>query len=171
MILLLALFVFVPTYAESKDTSEEVGDVLQIVIPVTALGTTFLKDDEEGRWQFVKSFATTMAATYVLKYAVNSERPDGGDYSFPSGHTSAAFSGASFLQRRYGWAYGIPAYALASYVGWSRVDADKHHVEDVVAGAVFGIASTYIFTTPYEDLTIKPVVENNTYGLAAHFDW
>ena len=58
---------------------------------------------------------------HSLKRITNKERPNGGDYSFPSGHTSAAFTGAGFIEKRYGLKVGIPAYILASYVGWSRV--------------------------------------------------
>ena len=70
--------------------------------------------------------------------------------SFPSAHTSITFQGASFLQRRYGWKNGWPAYLLAGFTGYTRINADKHDVFDVIAGAVIGIGSTYLFTTPYQ---------------------
>ena len=46
--------------------------------------------------------------------------PMEGDFSFPSGHTSAAFTGAAFMDYKYGLKYGLPAYILASFVGWSE---------------------------------------------------
>ena len=58
-----------------------------------------------------------MAVVYVLKPLVDRTRPDGGHQWFPSGHTASAFAGAAFLQMRYGWALGAPAYAVASFVG------------------------------------------------------
>ncbi len=73
-----------------------------------------------------------------------------GERAFPSGHTSTAFQSASFIQKRYGWEYGIPAYALAGFTGYSRLNAQKHDGWDVLAGAVVGIGSTYLFTTPYQ---------------------
>ena len=59
-----------------------------------------------------------------MKRIIRKERPEGRNLfdAFPSGHTSAAFSGASFIQRRYGWKYGKYAYILAAVVGVSRVD-------------------------------------------------
>jgi membrane-associated phospholipid phosphatase len=67
----------------------------------------------------------------VLKYSVPRERPEGSD---TSGHTSAAFSGATFIHRRYGWKYGIPAYLAVAFVGWSRVESGKHYSDDVLRG-------------------------------------
>ncbi len=97
------------------------------------------KKNEEGIRQFAKSYATTMATTYLLKHVVNSERPNGGRHSFPSGHTASAFAGASFIQQRYGWRYGGPAYVMATLVGISRITSHEHHPVDVICGAGLGI--------------------------------
>ena len=158
------------TYADSN--TENAGHVLQVVLPALAFGMTFAYDDSPGRTQFYKSFLSTMGTTYALKYTVKRERPDGGDHSFPSGHTSAAFSGASFMQRRYGWKYGIPAYAAASFVGWSRYDADKHHTSDILASVAIAVTFTYIFTTPYDsDVQFIPYIDQDTYSVAVQFSF
>jgi membrane-associated phospholipid phosphatase len=103
---------------------------------------------------------------------VDRERPNGGDMSFPSGHTSAAFSGAAFIQMRYGWLYGSMAYAGAAYVGWSRVVTENHHVEDVIAGAGIGIISAAIFTKPYLDkIHILPFVSQERMGVTFLVKW
>ena len=34
--------------------------------------------------------------------------------------------------------------------GYTRLEADKHDIIDVLAGAVIGVGSTYLFTTPYQ---------------------
>ncbi len=73
-----------------------------------------MHNDGEGLLQLTEGAVYTALATHTLKFAVNKERPDGGDYSWPSGHTSAAMQGAAYLQFRYGWEYGVPAYAGAS---------------------------------------------------------
>jgi membrane-associated phospholipid phosphatase len=52
--------------------------------------------------------------------------------------------------KKYGWIYGRPAYILAGYTGYSRINAQKHDDWDVLAGAVAGIGSVYLFTTPYQ---------------------
>ncbi len=97
---------------------EGVGDIIQLSIPSAAYITTFLLNDVNGRHQIYKSFSTNLTITYFLKYTVNDQRPENnGRHSFPSGHTSTAFQGATFIHRRYGWKYAIPAYLGASFVG------------------------------------------------------
>jgi membrane-associated phospholipid phosphatase len=76
-----------------------------------------------------------------LKYAVNRSRPDGGRYSFPSGHTSSAFATADVLLQRFGWKVGLAAYAGAAYVGASRISERQHYLSDVLFGAAIGVAS------------------------------
>jgi membrane-associated phospholipid phosphatase len=79
--------------------------------------------------------------TQGIKLAVDRPRPDGSRYSFPSGHTSSSFATAAVLQRHYGWKVGAPAYALASYVGASRLSENMHFLSDVLFGAGIGIVS------------------------------
>src|SRR5205085_9776549 len=131
------------------------GDVLQYVLPATAAGLTLGYKDGKGALQLGESAAVTLGATYTLKYAVDETRPNGGDHSFPSGHTSISFCSAEFMRKRYGWEYGVPAYALASFVGYTRVESKQHHPLDVVAGAAIGILSSYIFTRPYHGLSVQ----------------
>ena len=120
-------------FAQSNKEIERTGDVLQIAIPLAAYGMTYLFDDHQGRRSFASVFFSTMGTTYALKYSFPDKRPDGGDaLSFVSGHTSAAFSGAAFIQRRYGWRYGIPAYLGAAFVGWSRIQVGKHHQDRLI---------------------------------------
>ncbi len=132
---------------------EKFGDYGQFAPTAFALATTLVKKDKEGFWQLAKSASANLTATWVLKYAIDKPRPEGrtDGHAFPSGHTSFAFQGASFLQKRYGWKYGIPAYTLAAIVGYSRIEGvnNRHDEWDVLAGAVVGIGSTYLFTTPY----------------------
>lgn len=79
--------------------------------------------------------------TFLLKYTIRRERPDGSDrLSFPSGHTSNAFAGATVIARHYGWKWGVPAYATATFIGTSRMAANRHHFSDVVGGGLLGYA-------------------------------
>ena len=119
---------------------------------MAALSSTYILDDKPGRQQFWKSYISSISLTYLLKYTVNKTRPnDDCCESFPSGHTTAAFSGEMFIQRRHGVKYGIPSLILASFVGYSRVYADKHDWEDVVAGALIGIIGNMEFTEKYNN--------------------
>ena len=152
---------------------ENTGTVSAYMFPVAVLGTALYKKDSEGALQYGASLATSVATTFTLKYTIDAERPNGEDSrSFPSGHTSAAFVSATYLQMRYGYAYGVPAYALATFVAWSRVYSDHHYTRDVLAGGAIGIISAYIFTTAYkEDVTLTPIANNGIYGisLSTHF--
>jgi membrane-associated phospholipid phosphatase len=81
-----------------------------------------------------------------LKYTAKVERPDGSSKnSFPSGHTSMAFTNASFLHKEYGLvnpAYSIGGYSAAAITGLGRNLNNRHWISDVLAGAGIGIIST-----------------------------
>jgi|SRR5690606_34639930 len=159
--------IFNTSLAQSRKAIETSTDVFVMIPAVAGFVTTLVKKDYEGTKQIVFSGATNLATTLLLKSLIDKQRPDfSNDNSFPSAHTSIAFQGASFLQRRYGWKYGIPAYAISSYVGWGRTYAKKHDGWDVLAGAAIGTISTYIFTSPFaqkNNLTFSPSIINNEY--------
>jgi membrane-associated phospholipid phosphatase len=81
-----------------------------------------------------------------LKHATHRLRPNGSDYySFPSGHTGAAFLGAEFLAQEYSEkspVYTVIGYTFAVTTGIFRMYNRDHWFSDVVAGAGFGILST-----------------------------
>jgi len=77
----------------------------------------------------------------AIKVSANRTRPDGTNLSFPSGHTSVSFASATVLQRELGWKVGIPAYAVASFIGASRIEDKRHFLSDVAFGAAIGIAA------------------------------
>ena len=160
--LLIFLFLLNVSFSQQKDTTREIrmettiqniGDYAQYIPTAFSLITIFAKKDKVGFWQLSKSVGVNLTATWILKYAINKRRPEGrtDGHAFPSGHTSFAFQGASFLQKRYGWKYGVPAYLVAGFVGYSRLEGvnDRHDGWDILGGAAVGIGSTYLFTTPY----------------------
>src|SRR2546427_1123536 len=159
---LLLLFALVD--ARAGDDIKAAGDLLQFVLPATAGGLTLAYRDWEGTLEFAESAALTLGVTYALKYTVDERRPNGGTQSFPSGHTSISFSAAEFMRERYGWEYGIPAYAAASFVAYSRVESNEHHPHDVIAGAAIGILSSYIFTKPYKGWHLSAESDGNYFG-------
>jgi len=141
--------------AHASDNIQSAGDILQFVLPAAAAGLTLGYKDGQGALQFGESASLTLGVTYGLKYAVNERRPNGGNQSFPSAHTSISFCAAEFMRKRYGWEYGVPAYALASFVGYSRVESREHYAHDVIAGAAVGILSSCLFTKPYRGWNIE----------------
>ena len=138
------------SFSQNK-TLETSGDVLLLAMPLAAISTTIIIGDIEGTWQFTKGLAVNTALTVGLKLIIDKQRPNmESNDAFPSGHTSTTFQSAAFIQKRYGWKYGIPSYLLAGFTGYTRIDADKHDIYDVLAGAVIGVGSSYLFTTPYQ---------------------
>ncbi|GFI56814.1 hypothetical protein IMSAG025_00241 [Muribaculaceae bacterium] len=150
-------------------------DIVMLALPVATLAGVLIERDWDGLVQGIETAGATAAATLILKYAVCERRPDGSDmHSFPSAHSAVSFATAAFLQRRYGWAFGAPAYALAAYVGWGRVYSGKHHWWDVVAGGAIGAASAYIFTKPFakkHNLQVSPVSDGRSVGVYASMEF
>jgi membrane-associated phospholipid phosphatase len=155
----------------AADNIQSAGDILQFVLPATAAGLTLGYRDWNGSLEFGESAGATLGVTYGLKYAVNERRPNGGSESFPSGHSSISFCGAEFMRKRYGWEYGLPAYAAACFVAYSRVEARAHYPHDVVAGAAIGIVSSYIFTRPYRGWHVQLEGGATYYGVRLSRAW
>ena len=61
------------------------------------------------------------------------------DFSFPSGHSSAAFAAAWVIFRRLKKKFGIPALIYASIMAFSRLYLGVHYPTDVLAGILLGI--------------------------------
>ena len=158
--------------AQSSKAVETSTDILMF-LPSAAGGiVSLLERDYEGLLQHVESGAVTVAATYLLKYTIKKRRPNGEDYhSFPSNHAGIAFVGAGFLQQRYGWKLGIPAYAVAAYVGWGRVYSKCHDVWDVLAGAAIGTGCAVLVTSPLareNKIVLSPIFpKSGTWGVYA----
>ncbi|CAF2994059.1 unnamed protein product [Rotaria sp. Silwood2] len=76
--------------------------------------------------------------------------------SFPSGHASTAFCGLIFLAfyihkvwnyRNFGlfpYLMEMGCFALASYIGITRITDNRHHPTDVLGGAILGTAVAFI---------------------------
>ena len=129
---------------------ESMGTGVAIALPLVAGGISLYKDDRTGLAQLTVDTLATVGTAYALKNIVREQRPDKSDFqSFPSDTSALAFAPAQFLWDRYGWQYGVPAYAAAIFVGYSRIDAKKHHWYDVAASAGFAFGFSKIFTTRY----------------------
>jgi membrane-associated phospholipid phosphatase len=161
-LLLIFPLCFAPIAAARENrTFTKIGDWGQAIIPLSALAIAYTKEsDYEGVKQLAKTYGSTMLITWAIKYSLNLERPNGGRHSFPSGHASSAFGGASFLAFRYGYKYGIPAYLAATAVAISRTEKRAHSVADVVASATISVICSHFFTTRYKEvvkLSTSPV--------------
>ena len=145
------------------------GDIVTGVLPLTALAITRYKDDDEGTKQLLRATGASLVVISSLRLAFNQtdwgERPNGSPYGFPSGHVGFLTPTATFLQDRYGWKYGLPAYAATAYVGWVRVDTDHHRWRDVIAAGVVSWGVSRLFVTPHNATHIAPVVGPDWLGM------
>ncbi len=178
--MITAAFVFLSrtgaVYAGDQNVTQA-GNILQWVLPGIAVGSTFLTGnpdayrwDREGTKEAILSIGTTAGIVYIGKEASRKLRPDGSDHnSFPSGHTSAAFSGASFIGTRYGWQWGAPAFAAAAFVGYSRFQGSQHYADDIIAGMSIALLSNWAWVKPKEDrenrVALVPVPLDRGIGL------
>jgi len=142
-------------------------------------GTPFQLGAAFATYAIGRSFGSTCAAnvgadlvrvqlmseglTIAMKEITRRARPEGGGFSFPSGHTTAAFASATVLQQHFGWKVGIPAYAVASYVAASRIQDKRHYLSDVAFGAALGIVAGRTIGVGHDhQLMVTPLA--TTYG-------
>jgi len=158
----LLTLVFVSLFTQTQlhaSKGETLGDLFLLTLPTFSYGSTFYFHDKTGRTMFYKSFASNLTATLLLKYSINKKRPNGDNYAFPSGHSSITFQSASFLHFRYGIKYAFLPYLGAFYTAYSRVEAKQHDTTDVIAGALLGCLSSYIFTKSYKGWHLQTSIE------------
>jgi membrane-associated phospholipid phosphatase len=133
---------------------------LAVVNPLTLIITGFVKKDDllkrEG-YRSAAALALNSTLTVGLKYAVNRKRPfvsypeklnpkaHVGPFSFPSGHTSTAFSMATSLTlASKKWYVAVPAYLWASGVAYSRMYLGVHYPSDLLVGILIGVGTSFL---------------------------
>ena len=146
-----------PIFA-SENSASQASDYLSYGLGaetfVTALATPSGKDSKDWTYNKAKGVGVelgaelaTAGATTLLKDTTNRTRPNGGNKSFPSGHSSDAFSSATLANRNLNsikmpeemrMPLQIGNIVLATGVAWARVEAGAHYPSDVLAGAALG---------------------------------
>jgi membrane-associated phospholipid phosphatase len=114
----------------------------------------------------IKAQLMAEALTIGIKESGRRSRPAGNGFSFPSGHTAAAFASATVLQRHFGWKVGIPAYGVAAYVAASRVQTERHYLSDVAFGAAVGIVAGRSVTFGSQRFVISPTASRHGAGVS-----
>lgn len=142
-----------------KTTSNSVI-YFNIAAPVGLFTAGVIKHDQ----QLKKDAAYTLGAyvfasvvTQGMKITIQRDRPfvtypdiikrddAGGGYSFPSGHTSAAFCTATSLSLLFPkWYVIMPSYLYAIAVGYGRMYQGVHYPTDVLVGAIVGAGSAWV---------------------------
>ena len=161
LLAILCGFILTCCFGREKSGFEIYGDVMQI-LPFAMMIYSYAKDDIQG----VKEQATGAGATLLLTHLIKeslvivshsneakvrfAQRPNNGSFNgFPSGHTSFVFSSVGFAQKHYGYQLSLPLAALATSVGISRIHAQKHTTTQVIAGAILGFSTSYLFASKY----------------------
>lgn len=130
----------------------------------------------------LEALLATGIATESLKFATNRKRPNGGNnMSFPSGHASSTASLAASFSEMYDWdlRIAVPLYMVTAFVGASRIQADEHHLSDVIAGITLGTLVGSSFAKYQKEkyhekgssrnISIVPVLDGSSKGIV--FNW
>jgi membrane-associated phospholipid phosphatase len=118
-------------------------------------------------------------STVSIKYIADTNRPsdtwNGGKLGFPSWHDGSMFCIAAVLDDYEGHWIGMPLYAFAGLIGFSRVDTRDHNLPDVVFGGVLGyvIGKSVSGKALYGDsrVHILPYVHPTEGGSGIMLDW
>jgi len=148
---------FYPTWdASMKGVSFSVYPVMPVSVIGIWTNGHLTKNKNLKRDAFKSAFTIglALATTSALKLAINRPRPyitypteivkrdEAGPHSFPSGHTTAAFSTATALCLTYRkWEVVVPSAIYAGFVGYSRMRLGMHYPTDVLSGMIIGVGS------------------------------
>jgi membrane-associated phospholipid phosphatase len=134
----------------ADDVSDKLLDLTTASYFVTALlaPSASISDKAKGLGVGIGAIYLNRGITDGLKSVTNRERPDRtNDRSFPSGHASSSSVRATLAAENLAylplpdWAAGsltVGLYCVAGGTAWARVEAEKHHVTDVLAGNALG---------------------------------
>jgi len=123
---------------------------------------------------FTQLTKTTFLRNRPLAYndsvPINIRRDKDARYSFISGHTALAFTGAMLTAKIYNdfhpYTNNTLVYATAittaSTVGYLRMRAGKHFPSDVLAGAIVGTASAFLITEMHRNVKCKMKNDNSS---------
>lgn len=129
----------------TERSAERYGDRLQITLPILALGCQIVNGrGAEYLLRYGVMFFSVHGSKRALADAPMNIRPDGAGLGFPSAHTSTAVFGASSLVNDCIVGHPVVKGAVlltAGFVGASRIEAERHNIWQVLAGAILGWAA------------------------------
>jgi membrane-associated phospholipid phosphatase len=160
--------------------------------PILWGAITWARGDEGTRFEVAgEAVGATTLTTVILKGLSGRTRPDRTANSFPSGHTSSAFAGATllarFIERETKSKLGYLFYLPAAYIGVERVRDNRHWATDVAAGAFIGTFLTNlifdahygngkrhhpgIYDPPRVQASVAPLITERATGIVLRLDF
>jgi membrane-associated phospholipid phosphatase len=174
----LFLLSFNSTSYSKSNSVKEAGDIFRYLAPMSAaIGSLYIKD-YRGVGELAVSVFLTQGISELSKKAFPTKRPDWKHgcpkNSFPSGHVASTFSAASYLRIRYNNPnYYVPAYTIAVFTAYSRVQAKRHRVVDVFTAAALAEIVSYFVVSANNDMQVIPYAQinkdNKIFGLNYKF--
>jgi membrane-associated phospholipid phosphatase len=135
------LFLLLATLVDRQRGSK----AMRAVVPALWLATTTVEHPIKKWFRRRRPFVSLVEAIIVGR------KP--GSYSFPSGHSAAAFAGALLLAREYpGSARGF--FGLASLVAFSRIYLGAHYPGDIISGSLLGMFLARIYSSVLRNIGI-----------------
>ena len=131
------------TLGDSSRWGDWMGQLIPNALYVGGMSIAGYNGDPDGHRRAMgmfKASAYATSVTTVLKYTFREPRPIDSSWknSFPSGHSTTAFAFSGYVAAEHGWAWGAPALALSTFIGYSRINDNMHWLHDVTAGATIG---------------------------------
>ncbi len=167
---LLACVVALPA-AAADATLRHVGNAITIALPVTAIGVSLMHHrDWKGIGEFAVSTGLTVGAAYLLRQTVREQRPDHSDFhTMTPPDVALADASADYMWSRYGWRYGVPAYAGSLLVSYALSDDKKNHWYDTLASGALAFTFNYAFVERYRPQRYRLSVVPEPGGASLHF--
>lgn len=127
---------------------DQLGQLIPNAVYTIGMGVAYWLGNEKAYDHgllMVEATAYASLLSTMMKYNVAEGRPYDSETgsSFPSGHSTTAFSFAGVVAAEHGWYYGVPAMMMAGFVGYSRINDNMHRTHDVTAGATLGLACAF----------------------------
>ena len=132
---------------------------ISILAPASVYAVGILTKDTITKRKGVMIGGSLFISTVIMtsmKYGIRKDRPfvtypeiqklaSAGSPSFPSGHSSMAFSTATSLSIAFPkWYIIAPSFVWAGTVGYSRMHLGVHYPSDVFVGALIGVGSAWL---------------------------
>lgn len=184
-----------PVFGSTQSAADASDSLVNLLVVSTAVSALFIPDQSDTtdtlstnmKFMLVESLGLSVNSgiTNALKSAADRTRPNEFDQrSFPSGHTSRAFTAANFAKyntqqydlddsskKYFDWTFNSAAIAT----GWARVEAGWHYPSDVLAGAAVGNVVASIITDMYldtnENVTVSIQLLRDSQKIAFNFSF